>query len=194
MSDNVRNIEEYRADVLDKLNQTYETADLRNFERWRLKVLEGLANIYEAEYYEPKIIEAVDNWLDEHPEATTTVEDGAVTTAKLYDEAVTTAKIDDEAVTTGKVADGAITDDKLASAGIKAEVADLKSDLGRVNVYEKDNLNSELSVELGVFDTSGKRIASTTRARTVALLQAPLSIDVSSGYVIRNVWKYKYIR
>ena len=84
MSDNVRNIEEYRADVLDKLNQTYETADLRNFERWRLKVLEGLANIYEAEYYEPKIIEAVDNWLDEHPEATTTVADGSITKAKLY--------------------------------------------------------------------------------------------------------------
>lgn len=29
--------------------------------------------------------EAVDNWLDEHPEATTTVQDGAITWAKLYE-------------------------------------------------------------------------------------------------------------
>ena len=85
-----------------------------------------------------------------------------------------------------------VTDGEVTQAVLDAAIADVKTDLGRVNVYEKDNLNSELSVELGVFDTSGKRIASTTRARTVALLQAPLSIDVSSGYVIRNVWKYKY--
>ena len=122
----VRNYEEYRKQVLDSLGEDYTVEDLRNFERWRLKVLEGLANIG----IDPEVIgENVDAWLDAHPEATTTVEDGAVTTAKLYDEAVTTAKIDDEAVTTGKVADGAITDAKLASSGVKADVANLKSDL-----------------------------------------------------------------
>lgn len=56
-----------------------------------------------------QVQEAVDAWLDDHPEATTTVQDGAITTAKL--------------------ADGSVTDDKLAADGIKAEVSDLKTDL-----------------------------------------------------------------
>ena len=37
--------------------------------------------------------EAVDNWLSEHPEATTTVLDGTITEAKLADEAVTNDKL-----------------------------------------------------------------------------------------------------
>lgn len=37
--------------------------------------------------------EQVDAWLDGHPEATTTVQDGAITTAKLADGAVTDAKL-----------------------------------------------------------------------------------------------------
>ena len=40
------------------------------------------------------IAEAVDDWLDEHPEATTTVEDGSITRAKLAD----TLKADTDAV------------------------------------------------------------------------------------------------
>lgn len=36
------------------------------------------------------IEESVDNWLDDHPEATTTVEDGSITSAKLNDDLVAT--------------------------------------------------------------------------------------------------------
>lgn len=118
MSD-IRNYEEYRAQVLDSLGEDYTVEDLRNFERWRLKVLEGLSEIADPE----AIAEAVDAWLDDHPEATTTIEDGAVTTAKLADGAVTTAK--------------------LASDGIKAEVAGLKTDLGEIRTkitYKSSNL------------------------------------------------------
>lgn len=43
MSD-VRNYEEYRAEVLNLLGEDYTVEDVRNFERWRLKVLEGLSN------------------------------------------------------------------------------------------------------------------------------------------------------
>ena len=39
-----------------------------------------------GEEYSPIIIEAVNEWLEEHPEATTTVEDGAITPAKLNSE------------------------------------------------------------------------------------------------------------
>ena len=37
-----------------------------------------------TEQFEGGIEEAVDNWLDEHPEATTTVQDGSITKAKLH--------------------------------------------------------------------------------------------------------------
>lgn len=36
------------------------------------------------------IEESVDSWLDDHPEATTTVEDGSITAAKLNDDLVAT--------------------------------------------------------------------------------------------------------
>lgn len=58
--------------------------------------------------------EVITAWLDDHPEATTTVEDGAVTTAKLADGAVTTPKLADGTVTADKLANGAVTDNKLA--------------------------------------------------------------------------------
>ena len=59
------------------------------------------------------IATAVDAWLDAHPEATTTVQDGAVTTVKL--------------------ADGAVTDAKLAqTGGVLSDVSDLKNNLSEV--------------------------------------------------------------
>lgn len=74
-----------------------------------------------------QVQEAVDAWLDDHPEATTTVQDGAITTAKL--------------------ANGSVTDDKLAADGIKAEVSDLKTDLdnrfkGRGLLTNSDDLDN----------------------------------------------------
>lgn len=58
--------------------------------------------------------EQVDAWLNEHPEATTTVQDGAISTVKLADGAVTDAKLADGAVTDSKLANSAVTDSKLA--------------------------------------------------------------------------------
>lgn len=49
---------------------------------------------------------AVSDWLDDHPEATTTVLDGAVTTPKLADNAVTAPKLD---VYVRQSVDGALT-------------------------------------------------------------------------------------
>lgn len=78
-----------------------------------IEAIDEYADIFTAD-----VSESVENWLDDHPEATTTVEDNAITTPKLQDGAVTTPKL----------ANGSVTDDKLASDGIKAEVTDLKTD------------------------------------------------------------------
>jgi hypothetical protein len=40
-----------------------------------------------------EVIDAVNDWLDDHPEATTTVQDGAITTAKVADGAITEDKL-----------------------------------------------------------------------------------------------------
>lgn len=48
-----------------------------------------------VEDLETTILEHVDNWLDEHPEATTTVQDDSLTTAKYKDKSVTEAKLAD---------------------------------------------------------------------------------------------------
>lgn len=50
--------------------------------------------------------------------ATWTIDNNAVTTAKINDSAVTTAKINDSAVTTAKINDGAVTSAKLDSAAV----------------------------------------------------------------------------
>lgn len=49
--------------------------------------------------------EAVTDWLNEHPEATTSVQDDSITESKLHLNSVTTPKIQDGAVTDNKTAD-----------------------------------------------------------------------------------------
>lgn len=47
----------------------------------------------------------ISDWLDNHPEATTTVEDGSITTEKLADDAVTAEKVADKSITQSKISD-----------------------------------------------------------------------------------------
>lgn len=58
---------------------------------------------------------AVDEWLAEHPEATTTVQDNSLTTAKYVDGSVTEPKIANGAVTPSKLDRAYSTTDDLAS-------------------------------------------------------------------------------
>lgn len=58
---------------------------------------------------------AVDEWLAEHPEATTTVQDNSLTTAKYVDGSVTESKIAKEAVTPSKLDRAYSTTADLAS-------------------------------------------------------------------------------
>jgi len=97
----------------------------------------------------PKVTKAIDaatkEWLDEHPEATTTVEDGSITTNKIHDLAVTTEKIDDLAVTTDKIASRAVTYDKLADETIP-RMSD--TTIGMAKAGSGLRVNSEGALEL----------------------------------------------
>ena len=57
--------------------------------------------------------QAVSDWLDDHPEATTTVQDGAITEAKLHND-VKAKLVEDDSITEDKIADEAVTLPKLA--------------------------------------------------------------------------------
>lgn len=97
------------------------------YELWMKKLCEA---ILAKDPADPDVVEAfVNDWLDDHPEATTTVQDGAVTEAKLASTAVTTAKVADGAVTMPKL--GADVQDKLA------DYTDLINFLGAA-VYRAD--------------------------------------------------------
>lgn len=92
------------------------------------------AAFVDAPHLQQTVINATNEWLDEHPEATTTVQDGSISTVKLATGAVTSEKIAENAVTptkipygaingwhigegeigTGHISDGMITDAKLA--------------------------------------------------------------------------------
>lgn len=71
----------------------------------------------------------VDSWLDSHPEATTSVQDGSITSVKLADHTITAPKIADEAVSTPHIQDGAITEDKLSPSITMVAISNDEIDL-----------------------------------------------------------------
>lgn len=89
------------------------------------------------------IAERIDMWLDAHPEATTTVEDGSITIEKLTEEAVEELKA---------IADGSIGIDKLSSEAVE-ELTTIED--GSVTV---DKLSGDtLAVIDGKLDTTAYR-------------------------------------
>lgn len=98
----------------------------------------------------------IDDWLDDHPEATTTIEDGAVTTQKI--------------------ADGAVTDEKLQqSGGLLSMVQD------SLMVSERPSLEWER----GSIDTSGGDAGSMTRARS-SYFTLPSNVTSVKALVTNN--------
>lgn len=73
----------------------------------------------------PKVTKAIDaatrDWLDDHPEATTTVEDYSLTNRKFMDGSVNSRVIEDESITTDDIADLAVTTDKIANGSVNAQ-------------------------------------------------------------------------
>lgn len=75
----------------------------------------------EGQRYDDEITAVITQWLNDHPEATTTVQDDSLTAAKLKANSVTTEKIVDSNVTTAKLADGSVTTPKLADAAVTTD-------------------------------------------------------------------------
>lgn len=137
------------------------------YELWMKKLCEA---ILAKDPADPDVVQAfVEGWLADHPEATTTVEDGAVTEAKLAANAVTTAK----------VADGAVTDAKLAASGVKSDVADLKSvidDIATVGkqLFDKDNADTKKYI------VSGGVVSNSANGTSVII---PITVSPNDHYV-----------
>ena len=75
--------------------------------------------------YDDEIVATIRQWLGEHPEATTTVQDDSLTAAKLKANSVTTEKIADGAVTEAKLAAGAVATGKIADSAVTSgKIAD----------------------------------------------------------------------
>ena len=94
------------------------TQVIASTENFRVSVLRSATDEGEepAESYDDIIPAAVYAWLEDHPEATTTVQDNSLTTAKYQDGSVTAPKLAANAVTTPKLADNAVTKPKLSAA------------------------------------------------------------------------------
>lgn len=91
-----------------------------------------------------QIVASVEDVLEAHPEWTTTIQNGAVTTAKIALMAVTDAKIADNAVIARTIANGNVTKAKLAQAvrdqidGNTSDITDLKADLNSLGLSVVD--------------------------------------------------------
>lgn len=93
--------------------------------------------------------QVITQWLNDHPEATTTVQDGAVTTAKIANDAVTTAKISDNAVTDDKlVQNGGILEDFSVLNTAYQNIVDSETIL-------PDNLLNPQNITTGYYWTNG---------------------------------------
>lgn len=93
----------------------------------------------------PKVTKAIDaatkDWLDKHPEATTTVEDDSLTNAKFMDGSVNSRVIENESITTNDIADLAVTTPKIANNSITAD---------KVASSAADGLRIMSTIQLGV--------------------------------------------
>lgn len=121
----------------------------------------------------------ITTWLDEHPEATTTVQDGAITTAKLADGSVTTPKIADSNVTTQKLADSSVTTPKIANGAVtEGKIsADVKSNLMNDILYEECPYSPNMYDKSLVID--GKYVNNNDENAALASLET----SILSGYV-----------
>ena len=116
--------ETYACSVAGRTNRAYfelknSSGDIFSTQSFSVIILpSGTAGMAAGQSYDDEIRTTIIEWLDEHPEATTTVQDNSLSDAKLMKDSVTTVKIKDKAVTTDKLDDSAVTEDKLADGSV----------------------------------------------------------------------------
>lgn len=105
--------ESYAASVVGRTEVAYfrlykGSSIIASTEPFVIQVLESAVDegLAPAESYDDLIPAMVRQWMDDHPEITTTVADNSLTTAKYVDDSVTTAKIANNAITSAKFASG----------------------------------------------------------------------------------------
>lgn len=167
--------ESYAASVVGRTGNAYFElhmgSDIASTQAFSVVVLPSATlNKAEGQSYDDEIVTTIRAWLDDHPEATTTVLDGAISEAKLADGAVTTPKLANGAVITEKISDsqvtaqklanfavtnmklasGSVSDDKLDPDGIIRVVNDIAQQMETLDVtIDPDDLGLEQDSETG---------------------------------------------
>ncbi len=72
----------------------------------------------QLETVEETAYQSAQDWMDDHPEATTSIPDGSITSAKLANGAVIRDKIANTAVSAGKIDSNAVTEPKIAANAV----------------------------------------------------------------------------
>ena len=126
-----------------------------------------------------QVTSAVDAWLDEHPEATTTVEDGSITVAKFA-----SGVIDNTLSVSGAAADAKVTGDRIANIETEAFPSYTGYEQGSIsNTTGMPSVNNTISrsglVQINV-------LKSITRPKGWQLRIALYS-DVTGGNWIKNI-------
>ena len=113
----------------------------------------------------------IETYLDAHPEATTTVQDRAISTEKLGNKAVTTLKLGEKAVTTQKMADNAVTTVKLSDGAVTdAKLATQKVNQPLFSGVPTNGTSGQVLRTLGDGTTEWATVGLPSEAQTSAAL------------------------
>ena len=146
--------------------------------------VDGDAENPTLEHIDVIVTRATNDWLDDHPEATTTVQDNSLTTAKYVDGSITTDKIADKAVTKAKLADAVQTKIDL----IDTNASNISSLGSRVTTAEGeiDDLQADLATLVAAV---GSPLVAATAADMTDQTKIYVYTGSETGYV-NGDWYY----
>ena len=181
--------DEYDGYNLEEMATSIETntADIASLEADVSQIKEDLSE-YEG-IFTADVDESVQNWLDAHPEATTTIQDGAVTTDKLADKAVSkptladgvlelfdnTGFYDEVTVTTGTYINGNGND----TAYYVSTVPKHDTEGNQIDIY------AGYDTDVSPLGYAGKNLTTLTTNTSLDLVAGKPAV-ISNGEVVRE--------